>query len=99
MVEQQGESQHSTIPSLQTEDDEMAHSALDKANLLAKHFVIKMCIPNPERIPPTLLALLTVLVKTSESEVKIIFRKVNVGKQWGQTKLALIYFICVLMSW
>ena len=36
--EQQGESQHSPIPSLQQENGVMAHSALDKANLLAKHF-------------------------------------------------------------
>ena len=67
--------------SLQRENGEVAHSALDKANLLARHFAKKMRIPDSERTPPTLPDLVRdklVLVKTSESEVKSILREVNV---------------------
>ena len=97
--EQQGELQHSPIPSFQWDNGEMAHSALDKANLLANHFAKKMCIPDPERTPPTLSDLVRdklVLVKTSE---KYSLESECEKKQWDQTTSTLAYFILVLMSW
>ena len=89
--DQQGESRESTVPPLQREDGVMAHSALDKANLLAKHFAGKMCIPDPERTPPTLPDVVSdklVLVRTSESEVKDILRKLDVNKAVGPDKIS-----------
>ena len=88
---QQGESQHSPILSLQRENGEVAHSALDKVNLLARHFAKKMRIPDLERTPPTLPDLVRdklVLVKTSESEVKSILREVNVKKAVGPDNIS-----------
>ena len=69
----------------------MAHSALDKANLLAKQFAGNMCISDPERSPPTLPDIFSdklVLVKTSESEVKSILRKVGVNKAVGPDNIS-----------
>ena len=69
----------------------MAHSALDKANLLATHFAGKMCIPDPERPPPTLPDIVSdkiVLVKTSESEVKGLLLKVNENKAVGPDNIS-----------
>jgi len=89
--EQQGESRESTIPSLLREDGGVAHSALDKANLLATHFARKMCIPDPERTPPTLpdiVRVKLVLVKTSESEVKGILLKVDENKAVGPDNIS-----------
>ncbi len=47
------EGQVTTIPSLVRGNGSIAHTAQDKANLLAKLFAGKMCIPDPDKTPPT----------------------------------------------
>ena len=84
--EQQGESRGNTIPSLVREDGSMAHTAQDKANLLAKHFSSKMCISDPGRTPQKVTTVVREslkTVKTSEQEVKALLLKLDVNKAVG----------------
>lgn len=89
--EQQGVSRVSTIPLLVQSDGSMAQTASDKANLLAKHFTEKMCVPHPERLLPTL----PIIVKnklenviTSEVEVKQLLLKLDVEKAVGPDNIS-----------
>ena len=81
--EQQGEAKGGTIPSLLRENGSLAHTALDKANLLAKHFAEKMYVPDPERSTPSLPTILSEKLEkptTSEAEVKTHLLKVEEKK-------------------
>ncbi|MPC46455.1 hypothetical protein E2C01_040175 [Portunus trituberculatus] len=40
------------------DDGTLAHSAHEKANLLARHFAGKMSVPDPERPSPTMLQII-----------------------------------------
>ena len=84
--EQQGESRATTVPPLLREDGSMTHSAQDKANLLAKHFAGKMCIPDPEREPPEIKKIIKdklETVRTSEEEVGVLLRNLDESKAVG----------------
>ena len=66
-------SRGSTIPPLHRSDGTVAQTAGDEVNLLAKHFTEKMCVPDPERPPPTLPDIVKdklLCVTTSEVEVQ-----------------------------
>ena len=89
--EQQGESKGNTLPSLLREDGSLAHAAQDKANLLARHFSSKMCVPDPDKLPPSLPTLVSEkleTVKTSEAEVKNILLKVDQKKAVGPDNIS-----------
>ena len=75
--EQQGEAKGGTIPSLLWVNGSLAHTALDKANLLDKHFAEKICDPNPENQHPSLPTIIREKLKTSEVEVKTLLLKVE----------------------
>ncbi|XP_045137187.1 uncharacterized protein LOC123519749 [Portunus trituberculatus] len=84
--EQKGDERVTTIPSLSRGDGSMAHTAQDKANVLAKHFAGKMCIPNLEKAPPTLPEIVQdkiVTVKTNEIEVRKVLLNLNGKKGCG----------------
>ena len=89
--EQQGETRGNTIPSLQREDGSLAHTAQDKADLLARYFAGKMCVPDPGRTPPTLPHIIKdrlETVTTSEEEVRELLIKVDVKKAVGPDRLS-----------
>ena len=69
----------------------MAQTATDKANLLAKHFTEKMCVPHPERpppTPPTIVKNKLVYVQTSEAEVKQLLLDLDVEKAVGPDNIS-----------
>ena len=84
--EQQGEAKGNATPPLLREDGSVAHTAQDKANLLASHFSKKMCVPDPEKTPPSLPQIISdklVTVTTSACEVKSVLLKVDEKKAQG----------------
>ncbi|XP_045105871.1 uncharacterized protein LOC123501228 [Portunus trituberculatus] len=89
--DQQGEERGASISSLLQEDGSLAHSAHEKANLLAKHFAGKMSVPDPEKTPPTMPHTIkdTLLeVKTSESEVRKKLLEVDENKATGPDNIS-----------
>ena len=91
--QQQGELRNSTLPSLVLEDGSVAHTAQEKADLLAKHFSGKMCVPNPKSVPPTLLRVVSdsdslVTVRTSEAEVRALLLQLDINKAVGPDTLS-----------
>ncbi|XP_045117635.1 uncharacterized protein LOC123508165 [Portunus trituberculatus] len=84
--DKQGESRGTSVPALHQADGSFAHSASDKADLLAKHFAEKMCIPDPERPSPLLPQIVKetlVKVITSEVEVRAILESLDENKAVG----------------
>ena len=84
--EKMGESRGASVPALHQEDGSFAHTASDKADLLAKHFAEKMCIPDPERPSPLLPQIVKetlVKVKTSEVEVRALLENLDENKAVG----------------
>ena len=89
--EQQGVTRGNTIPSLQREDGSLAHTAQDKADLLARYFAGKMCVPDPDKTPPTLPQIIKdklETVTTSEVEVRDLLLKVDVKKAVGPDNIS-----------
>ena len=89
--EHQGETRGNTIPSLQREDGSLAHTAQDKADLLAKYFAGKMRVPDPHKTPPTLPQIIKEkleIVQTSEVEVKVFLSEVDVKKAVGPDNIS-----------
>lgn len=81
--DQQGESRGTSIPALHRADGSIAHTARDKADLLAKHFAEKMCIPDPERpspLFPQIVKETLETVNTNEEEVKVILANLDEKK-------------------
>ena len=67
MKEQQGEAKGGTIPSLLQENGSLVHTALDKANLLVKHFIKKMCVPDSEKSTPSLPTIISEKLEKSDN--------------------------------
>ena len=79
------------IPLLHWSDGSVAQTARDEVNLLAKHFTEKMCVPDPERPPPTLPDIVKdklLCVTTSEVEAKAVLLKLDVQKVVGPDNLS-----------
>ncbi|KAG0692776.1 hypothetical protein GWK47_027749 [Chionoecetes opilio] len=87
LVNEQQVSRGETLsPPLIRGDSSVAHTARDKANILAMHFTKKMCVPDPVRTPPTLPEIVSdrlVKVVTSEAEVKVLLLNLDVQKAVG----------------
>lgn len=89
--EQEGVSRGTTIPPLHRGDGSMAHSACDKADLLARHFTDKMRVSDPERPPPTLPNIVKdklLRLTTREAEVKAVMLKLDEEKAVGPDNLS-----------
>ena len=89
--EQEGVARETTIPPLHRGDGSVAQSARDKADLLASHFTGKMCIPDPERPPPTLPNIVKDKlshVTASVAEVKAALQKLEEEKAVGPDNLS-----------
>ena len=89
--EQQGEVRGTSIPSLLREDGSLAHSAQDKANLLARQFAGKMTIPEPERTIPALPHIIKDTltdIKVSEVEIKNALLKMDEKKASGSDNIS-----------
>lgn len=99
--EQQGDVKVGAIPPLLREDGSVAHTAQDKAYLLAKHFAGKLCIPDPEKVPPIIPEIISDklrIVKTSEAEVKDLSKvdeKKKKKKPWGLITSVPVCFVSV----
>lgn len=89
--EQQGKSRCTTIPPLLRQDGSVAHSTLDKANLLAQHFSEKMQVSDLERLPPAIPQVVKKnieAVTTSEAEVKALLEGLDDSKAVGPDNIS-----------
>ncbi|MPC89032.1 hypothetical protein E2C01_083960 [Portunus trituberculatus] len=78
-------SRANTIPPLPQDDVGVAHTAKDKAGLLARHFASKMCMPDPDKPPPILPQSIKDKLQqiTSEAEVRSTLTKLDKRKAVG----------------